>query len=361
MPRIICKLGQVLEVNLECRMKSLYRRCCLIILLLPFAVCHAQPSLGLSNLAGFPDVVTQGTNYNVSGWIVNSGNTAFTGNLDIEMLVNGTDLLHVTNNFNVQTPLQPGDSVYWMESNYTFPPGQFRYGNNDVLIWPTAPSNSSAESDSLGKPVYFANSAAFRLHNTGFEVFGEYADLEDKYTFLATVTNEGNKEAIDGVDLFVKMNWFAPVLLRHYDIEIDVNDTEEFVIEDFNILEAFRIAHGDLTRNEPLVLEFFALEHAVQLDPINERSVPVSKVTGLQYLPSEGLIVYPNPSAGDLKIVMPNGVQAIQLDIFDMQGRLVHSQGTSDVIEGALLPAGTYVLEVKVADAASLRQLIVRR
>ena len=351
----------MLEVNLESRMKSLYRRCFLIILLLPFAVCQAQPSLGLSNLSGFPDVVTQGTNYNVSGWIVNSGNAAFAGILDVEMLVNGTDLLHVTNNFNVQTPLQPGDSVYWMESNYTFPPGQFRLGNNDVIIWPTAPSNSSAESDSLGKPVYFANSAAFRLHNSGFEVFGEYAGLEDKYTFLATVTNEGNKKAIDGVDLFVKMNWFAPVLLRHYDVEVDLNETLEFVIEDFNVLEAFRIGYGDLTRSEPLVLDFFALEHAQLLDPINERSVPVSKVTGIQAVPSDELIVYPNPSDGDLKIELPNGVQAIQLDIFDMQGRLVHSQATSDVIESALLPAGTYVLEVKVAGAGSLRQLIVRR
>jgi hypothetical protein len=212
-------------------MKSLYRLYFFLVLSLSVTVSQAQPSLGLSNLAGFPDVITQGTQYNVTGWIVNTGNASFVGNLDIEMLVNGTDLLHVSNNFHVANPLQPGDSVLWTENNYTFPPGQFRLGNNDVIIWSTAPSSSSTESDSLGKPIYFTNSAAFRLQNSGFEVFGEYADLDDEYTFLVDVTNEGNKKANDGIDLFVKMNWFAPVLLRHYDVEVDINETVDSTLK----------------------------------------------------------------------------------------------------------------------------------
>jgi hypothetical protein len=195
-------------------MKSLYRLYFFLVLSLSVTVSQAQPSLGLSNLAGFPDVITQGTQYNVTGWIVN-----------------GTDLLHVSNNFHVANPLQPGDSVLWTENNYTFPPGQFRLGNNDVIIWSTAPSSSSTESDSLGKPIYFTNSAAFRLQNSGFEVFGEYADLDDEYTFLVDVTNEGNKKANDGIDLFVKMNWFAPVLLRHYDVEVDINETVDSTLK----------------------------------------------------------------------------------------------------------------------------------
>ncbi len=341
-------------------MKSLYRLYFFLVLSLSVTVSQAQPSLGLSNLAGFPDVITQGTQYNVSGWIVNRGNVAFSGSIDMKMLVNGTDLLSVTNNFIIQTQLLPGDSVLWTENNYTFPPGQFRLGNNDVIIWSTAPSNSSAESDSLGKPVYFTNSAAFRLENVGFEVFGEYADLEENYTFLPTVTNEGNKEANEGVDLFVKMNWFAPVLLRHYDVEVDINETVEFVIEDFNVLETFRIGHGDLDRNEPLILEFFALEHDIQMDPINERAVPVSKVTGLQSLSSEELIVYPNPSNGDFKVVVPNGLQAIGFDVFDLQGKLVHSQDATDIVAFSSIPAGTYLLEVRMIGAENLRQLIVR-
>jgi hypothetical protein len=353
-------LEQVLEVNLGSRMKSLYRRCFLIILLLPFAVCQAQPSLGLSNLAGFPDVVTQGTQYSLTGWIVNSGNTAFSGNVDMEMLVNGTDLLHITNNFNVQTPLQPGDSVYWMESNYTFPPGQFRYGNNDIIVWPTTPVIGNSDRDSIGKPVYFTNNAALRLADSGFEVFGEFALLEDKYTFTCVATNEGDKNAPDGVDLYVQMNWYGPVFVTHFENDIQPGETVEFEVEDFNILEAFRIGLGELTRNEPLVLKFFVLEHNLTMDPLNFKQVPVSKVLAINDIDGVSASVYPNPSSSEIYIHVDSGLELREIRLIDVAGKLVMESNTTNFLVIRDLPKGTYIFEAMLEGGTLIHKMIVK-
>ena len=103
------------------------------------------------------------------------------------------------------------------------------------------------------------------------------------------------------------------------------------------------------------------MNHDEQVDPINYRDVPVSKVTGLQDLSLTELLVYPNPSSQDFTVVLPNGLQAGEFAIFDMQGRLVHSQDASNVLACSSLPAGTYLLEVKVLGEGTLHHLIVRK
>lgn len=345
------------NVKSESGMKTAARFCTSLVFLLAVTFCQAQPSLGFSNLAGFPDVINQGAQYNLSGWIVNRGNAAYTGNVDIEMQANLGNVLSITNNFAISA-LQPGDSVLWTKNNHNFPPGQFRLGNNDILVWPTIPSMSNVDTDTLGKPVYFTDVAAFRLENLGFETFGEYANVDARYSFLCFATNVGTEMSTEGVELYARMAGHNPVLLAESFGGVPVGGIVEFTVQDFSVKEIFGLEAVDLTLGGKMLVDFFALEKVGLLEPVNMVRINVSSVLALTNSLVDDVKVYPNPSTANLNIDLPNGMLAELLQVRDIQGRLVHTASGTAILNLSDLPAGTYTLEV-TTEQALVRRIIV--
>ena len=173
----------------------------------------SQTRIGFTNLDGFPDVLVH-QSYNLSAWIKNNGTTTISGNIDVRMQVNGGNSHQIDNNFTLPAALAPGDSVLWTKNGYNFPYGQFAPGQNDVLIWPTKSSGSS-QSDTLKKPIYFADGAAFSMTETGLEeLLAGGIDIDQSYETAVVAQNIGESANDNPVGFFLQIGNEAPVLLR---------------------------------------------------------------------------------------------------------------------------------------------------
>jgi hypothetical protein len=317
----------------------------------------AQPSLGFTNLNGFPTVVSPGTQYNLSGWLVNNGTSAFTGTVDVEMELNQQNLLPISNNFSV-TSLQPGDSVYWTKNNHTFPPGQFRLGNNDVLIWPTAPS---IHSDTLGMPMYYFEGAAFRLNNTAFTALGAGIDLDTDYTFSCDATNEGLTPNYDNVQLFAKIAGHNPELIAETMGSFYPGEDVEFAVVAFNVERLFGLDQNPASGARVAAVDFYALEKGVSFEPMNSVAVDIVEMVGIANPGPSATMVYPNPCTDVLKLTLPADWSTGTVTIMDMTGRTLMQQSLlGRQVNVEALASGIYALEVKT-ELGTLRQSFIRR
>ena len=70
---------------------------------------------------------------------------------------------------------------------------------------------------------------------------------------------------------------------------------------------------------------------------------------------------YPNPAKDQLRFQYSPDVQPRQVDLYDLQGRLVHTQsGSFESIDLSRLPAGTYMLRVTTEDGSVYSDKVVK-
>lgn len=321
---------------------------------------HGQAALGFSNLDGFPDVIHQGTHYNLSGWIVNHGTVTLTGNVDIKMDVNGGNILPVDNNFQLSN-LAPGDSVHWSKNNHNFPPGQFRLGNNDILIWSTAPAGSGqVELDTLVKPVYYTEGAAFQLRSAGFDHFGGEMEFATEYSFTVEAVNLGAGANATHVKLYAEVDGHGIQAVTQETGVYGFGETVVFEVKNFEIRQAFGLWGLDSLGFDDIA--FYVLEDAAMLDPLNEVKVGVvMAVNQSDPIARERIRVYPNPCQDMLRIVWPMDLPAvISLRILDLSGQVVMEQELQgDRVDLSHLSQGYYLLELK-SDQGRHQQPLVR-
>lgn len=318
-----------------------------IILLGAASGLFGQYAFGFTNLDGFPDVVAQGVHYDISGWIVNNGTAPISGSFRVEMKVDQGSALSLDNSFVISTPLQPGDSIYWSKTNHNFPPGHFRLGLNDVLIWPTSPAFPNADVDSLVKPVYFSESAIFRLETNGFQQISSGINIHRSYNMDIEATNISELSNTKTVLLYAKIADHDPIEIDRRQGIFDQGEVVNFRVHHLEIDEIFDINYDNI----PSKVEFFVLERDF-VEPYNRLNYAVEGAVAVdQTIEGTQVSIFPNPSSGYLNIAMPDNWKAdANIKLFDLSGREVLK--VEKVIAGFQtdeLQAGLYLLQLSSA------------
>jgi Secretion system C-terminal sorting domain len=322
---------------------------------------HAQSILGFTNTAGFPTVVNPQAHYDLEGWIVNRGVAAFSGQLRVELLADSCTLLQI-DNFNIAGLLQPGDSLYWSRNNYQFPPGHFRSNNNDVLIWPTAPSGGDVYSDSIGIVIYYTEGSAFRLSGTEFGFLAAGMDITRHFDLAGKAENLSARSNAGPVCLYAQIPGREARCIAQASDIFALNDVAVLDLHHFSVWQEFGLHSTDTVGGLIDRVEFFALETGLTVSPLNRISIPT--IAGLvgNAAPSDahGIAVYPNPFAQTLTVEVPQAWRAdAQVQLIDLSGRTVLSQPLqSTQLSVAQLPSGSYILQVSSSKGVYHKQVI---
>jgi hypothetical protein len=325
---------------------------------------HAQIRLGFSNLNGFPDVITEGQAYNLSGWIVNHGSSGGNGVIDIMLKADSVGTVVVSNNFNIANSLQPGDSVYWSKSNFIFPQGAFRLGNNDVIIWPTAPSSSTgAEVDSLTKPVYYTDASALRLREADFVPFQSTGfELETTYELSATIKNLSSNPTSNTLRLFAELPGFRSRVVDSKALSLQLNDETVFTVPDFSVWETFDLHSSDTVGYNLSTVRFYALEVGSNCGPLNFVDVAIDEmgaVTSTGSNLANGLSIFPNPAKDFVTVQFPAAWIGCELQLYDITGRAVYAKTMNDHqlnLQG--LKQGCYWMVLRNADQVMQQRIV---
>jgi hypothetical protein len=338
--------------------------CVFIFAMLGNGWCQGQSLLGFTNADGFPQVIAQGNHYDVSGWIINRGTVAFSGALGIYLKPDSSSVLTLDNNFTVSNALLPGDSILWTRNNYNFPPGHFRLGNNDVLIWPTSPViGLDVDYDTISAVIYSTESAAFRLANADFDVYPDGLELLGSYDINASATNWSQSVNAHDVCLYAKIPGKAAICLDRETGQYGYNDVALFDAPQFKIWDRFGLAAADTLGGVIDQITFYALETDTSLNPLNEVVLPVNRIVGVadaMHAPRVG--VYPNPFTTVLHIDIPADCKAdAMVQLRDLAGRLVMQQRLqASTLDLSNLPAGSYLLEIQSRKVHHRQQVICR-
>ena len=97
-----------------------------------------------------------------------------------------------------------------------------------------------------------------------------------------------------------------------------------------------------------------SVNDGLEESPIYNANLKVELITGLESIKNESLIVYPNPSSGELEISFPSKFNdGIKINLIDIQGETVLSKSLSSVSIGNIesinlknLPSGIYILSI---------------
>jgi hypothetical protein len=334
----------------------------LAVLLLGAGVCLGQVSLGFTNLSGFPTVVTQGSQYNVNGWIINSGTASFTGIVSIELKPDSGTVITVDNNFNVSSPLLPGDSIFWSRTNYTFPSGHFRNSNNGVMIWPTASvGGDPVDSDTLGMIIYYSDGSAFRLSQAGFGVYSGGITLDQNYDLHTLAINLSDQKNTQDVCLYAQVEGRVPMCIMQKSGEYELNEEVDFDLIDLNIVDKFSLSATEKALVDQVA--FYAMEVGDTDEALNKIIVPVQGFVGISPLQASSVLrAYPNPFDHQLTVQVPDDWKAdAQIKLRDLSGRLVYQQAfASTTIELGTMAAGSYLLEIESHYGTYRQQVICR-
>jgi Secretion system C-terminal sorting domain len=325
-------------------------------------LCFGQARIGFTNANGFPLVVSQGSHHDLSGWLLNNGNAVFSGNLDIQLRADSQTTVTLDNNFGV-TNLQPGDSVYWTRTNYTFPPGHFRTGNNDVLIWPTNPSlGTDVDFDSTTASIYFAENAAFRLVESDFGSYSAGMSLGGNYDLVARGINLSESPNADDVCLFAMVPGKQPICLDRDSRIFAQNEVAEFSIHHFKPWDAFDIHPADTAGGIINQITFFVLETNTSLDPYNKVVLPLDRITAtVNPTDAANVKIYPNPFQTGFQIEVPEAWRKdAVVQVSDLSGRIVHESALqAGTLNLAHLSDGSYLLQIQ-SPKGTYRQQIIR-
>jgi len=72
-------------------------------------------------------------------------------------------------------------------------------------------------------------------------------------------------------------------------------------------------------------------------------------------------VLYPNPTQGHLHMQFSTDVQPAQIELYDLQGRLVRTQSKAfESIDMSQLPAGTYTMRVIMEDGKAYSDKVVK-
>ncbi len=326
----------------------------LTLVLVAHTATFTQSRIGFTNLDGFPVVVVH-QQYNLSAWIKNTGTTTITGNVDVIASFNGGNNHQIDNNFNLATPLAPGDSVLWTKNNYTFPYGQMVPGQNDVLIWPTK-SSGAGLSDTLKKPIYFADGAAFVLLGEGLEeVVSEGLDIDKAYGLSVNAYNIGEEANQNPVGFYMQIGTGTPVLLRQREQAADPEHRLGCEIEIPALRSMLEARHGgSLPEGFMVTVRLFAEELGglpyYQAQHLRTQAV---NLVGVEPIGDGdgGPLLFPVPSNdGHLQLqhadTFFDKVRIAQL--FGADGRLVASYNTlGNTLDLSKQVAGHYLLRIE--------------
>ena len=91
---------------------------------------------------------------------------------------------------------------------------------------------------------------------------------------------------------------------------------------------------------------------------LNHDGIPASVGGGIEVRP---YMSYPNPAQDQLHLQYSPDVQPKQVELYDLQGRLVRSQGNAfETVDLGRLPAGTYTLRVTMQDGQTFSDMVVK-
>ena len=109
------------------------------------------------------------------------------------------------------------------------------------------------------------------------------------------------------------------------------------------------VAQGQRTTDEYYGMATFILNHD---------GIPASVGGGIEGRP---YMFYPNPAQDQLHLQYSPDVQPNQVELYDLQGRLVRSQGNAfETVDLGQLPAGTYTLRVTMQDGQTFSDKVVK-
>ncbi|WP_298520701.1 T9SS type A sorting domain-containing protein [uncultured Kordia sp.] len=74
-----------------------------------------------------------------------------------------------------------------------------------------------------------------------------------------------------------------------------------------------------------------------------------------------GLSLYPNPASDIVKIQLPNGIQDIEIEVFDNTGKVIDMQLSADnTIDVSNIASGLYLINITSNDIKTTKKLIVK-
>jgi hypothetical protein len=328
----------------------------LLLVLLAFLAiqntAQSQAVLTFVDLDGFPDVVVDGQTYNLYGYITNTGNTASPAVLDIQMLVNNTTLVTITNNFSVPGGINPGDTVLWGENGFSFATANLNTNNNDIVIWPTGPTGGTSQSDSLIKTIYYSQQAGFRTTNNMvlYSETREPMEYSGSYPLTIKAVNLGKSTNTGQLKVYASANENGKA------VEIG-RITEAFAPGDTAVLnfmvpfiprEIGELSLAGLPQATVEYLQFW-MQESQDVAPIQKGEVlvndPFVGVDPEQAIPGIAIANHPVSSFLELKGLPANA----QVQIVDLQGRVIRNwmpyQGNISV---STLAPSRYFLNVSV-------------
>ncbi len=321
-----------------------------------------QARLSFTNAQGFPQVVSQASHHDLDGWIINRGNASFSGQLRINLHADTSATITLDNNFPVSN-LAPGDSIAWSRTNFTFPPGHFREGNNDIIIWPTAPAGG-IDVDSVYTTFYFTDGAAFRMFSADFGQFSQGFDLFETYEIDVRAVNVSAVANRREVCLYMQIPDHAPQCLDPHQEAIASNEVATFEKQHLIIWDYLELTGID-TMGVPIDrIKFYCLEAGETTEPVNTITLPLSNhvVSAAAPVDAGSVKIFPNPVSETLHVSVPQDWMAdAVVTIHDLAGRLLlQSPLHSDRVDVSTLPAGSYLLEVRSRKGTHRQQLICR-
>lgn len=316
----------------------------------------AQVSFGFHGLSGLPTVVSQGTQYDLQAWLVNTGQVPLAGPFSIKMSVNSGTEFDIDFNFQLSSALQPGDSVLWQKNNYTLPFGHFRLGNNDVLIWPTMPSLPGYAGEAVQATAYYAEGAVFRLKGKGFEEFMEGLRVEESYTLDVHAVNIYEEPNVAPLSLCVQAEGYQVVRIATITNFVQPGEFAYFSLSNFKLKDIYNInPQMGMTR-----VEFFVLEEGL-LNPYNKFSFDVHQdVAADEFANPEGVRIFPIPARDVLFIDVPRSWMAdAQVMIFDLTGKMLAQTREFGQIDLSNYPSGSYMVKIRSAKGSHSQMISV--
>ncbi len=105
---------------------------------------------------------------------------------------------------------------------------------------------------------------------------------------------------------------------------------------------------GNRTSRKIIRISNSNLRSAVAIQEENEETVEEPQIF-TDHLSQSTILIYPNPTKGLLKIEINGGINPVDLQLYDMSGRLLQQESnvaSSVTLDLSRLPAGTYILRL---------------
>lgn len=95
-------------------------------------------------------------------------------------------------------------------------------------------------------------------------------------------------------------------------------------------------------------------------DAYYDNIIITSTTLGVEDQELESIKIYPNPTTDFINIQLRNTQNLKQVNVYNILGNLIHTQNTTK-IDFRLLPAGTYILKISLADGQSIMRKVIKR